>query len=354
MKVEIHNYQSIEKVAIEPKGFTIIVGDSNVGKSALVRALVGAMANTLEAPSIRNGKTGAFVSIEKDGHTILVERTPDTTSYVVDGQKFTKLARKSCPAVEQLGFKAIKVGETELTPQWVVDQFDPLFILDEPASVAAGIITQASRLDVVSKASKAGSSELRSKKILMKTREQDKEIAERRLGLYKKVPEFLVALKESKAKLEELKIEERTLLKLKEVKQELIKSRGISSVLNKVSEFKVPELPVDLTASIQSRKRIVGELAVVRKYQIVFKDLLAQKLYDWVILEKVLLIWQKVVDLAIKYKEIQEERQFMVKNKEELGELARNIDKDERILREEIKECPLCGSGLLNHVICDV
>jgi len=43
VKIRIKNFQSIEDLEIEVRGFTAITGKTNIGKSAIMRAISSAM-----------------------------------------------------------------------------------------------------------------------------------------------------------------------------------------------------------------------------------------------------------------------------------------------------------------------
>ena len=45
LKVTVEDFQSIDKAELEVSGFTCLTGKSNIGKSALLRALNAAMKN---------------------------------------------------------------------------------------------------------------------------------------------------------------------------------------------------------------------------------------------------------------------------------------------------------------------
>ena len=52
--VEIRNFQSIEKATIKIDGFTVVVGRSNIGKSALVRAVKAALTGAPVSSFVRH------------------------------------------------------------------------------------------------------------------------------------------------------------------------------------------------------------------------------------------------------------------------------------------------------------
>ena len=55
IEVEIQNFQSIDKVAFKIEGFTVLVGRSNIGKSALIRAIHCALTGASGTDFVRHG-----------------------------------------------------------------------------------------------------------------------------------------------------------------------------------------------------------------------------------------------------------------------------------------------------------
>lgn len=92
LKVTIENFQSISKGELEfTQGINIIVGQSNSGKSAILRALKGAVLNTSGSQKyIKNGTKGFKVGIDYQGNSIEWSRTSRSPEYVINGEKYAK------------------------------------------------------------------------------------------------------------------------------------------------------------------------------------------------------------------------------------------------------------------------
>ena len=92
LKVTIENFQSISKGELEfTQGINIIVGQSNSGKSAILRAVKGAVLNTSGSQKyIKNGTKGFKVGIEYQGNSIEWSRTSRSPEYVINGEKYAK------------------------------------------------------------------------------------------------------------------------------------------------------------------------------------------------------------------------------------------------------------------------
>lgn len=92
LKVTLENFQSISKGELEfTQGINIIVGQSNSGKSAILRAIKGAILNTSGSQKyIKNGTKGFKVGMEYQGNSIEWSRTSKSPEYVINGEKYAK------------------------------------------------------------------------------------------------------------------------------------------------------------------------------------------------------------------------------------------------------------------------
>lgn len=86
-QIKIQNFQSHAKLAIDfGPGITTIVGPSDVGKSAVLRALWWVAANHPSGEAfVRHGARGATVRVVVDGHTIARRRGVEVNTYELDG-----------------------------------------------------------------------------------------------------------------------------------------------------------------------------------------------------------------------------------------------------------------------------
>jgi len=95
MKLTITNFQSISHAVLEYNtGITAIVGCSNSGKTATVRALYSLLRNPPEAKSfIKTGEDRAEVELEMEGLIVRWIRTPKESSYEINGVLYQKVGR---------------------------------------------------------------------------------------------------------------------------------------------------------------------------------------------------------------------------------------------------------------------
>jgi DNA repair ATPase RecN len=184
MKVRIENFQSIERADLEVSGLTVVVGKSNIGKSALVRAIKGALRNAEGTDFVRKGTKHTEVELDdENGFHLIWRKGENVNDYEINSVPLTKVGRGAPEEIERAGFRDIiaSTGKTKVAPQ-IADQFFPIFLLDKSGAVTAEVISDVSRLNVIQKATKDCKKDLRDSKATKKVREQDVEIAERRLG----------------------------------------------------------------------------------------------------------------------------------------------------------------------------
>jgi DNA repair exonuclease SbcCD ATPase subunit len=112
------NFQSWADFDLDINGLTMITGASDVGKSALFRALKGILRNELPADFVRDGQDDAMeVAVEVDNQKIsAVRKRKGSTSYVINGADFAKLAKAIPDELKNLKFNEVMIGEFDIDP----------------------------------------------------------------------------------------------------------------------------------------------------------------------------------------------------------------------------------------------
>jgi len=146
------NFQCWENFEFEANGLTVLVGDSNEGKSSLSRALKGLVRNELGAYFIRNGTKKMSVSLEIDGKTYTASRTKSgSTKYVVNPgeEKYESVGTDVPEPVQKLGLTEIRIGKDVFDPIFAT-QGDPQFLLQEkpaPLNAILGAFSSTEKLE---------------------------------------------------------------------------------------------------------------------------------------------------------------------------------------------------------------
>ncbi len=141
------DFQSLKSVAVLLGKLTVVTGPSNSGKSALGRALRASLRNTVPVSTgLRRGKKAFVVSAVVDGQEIQLCRGKSLSTYLHDGQQYTKVGANSVPEDIQEWLKMPEVLGMDLN---LSTQFDAPFLLSSRGSEAAqalGDLTNANLL----------------------------------------------------------------------------------------------------------------------------------------------------------------------------------------------------------------
>lgn len=146
IEITIRNFQSIESLTVTVDGLTTLVGKSNIGKSAVIRAISAALMNLPVTGMVRKGAPHCSVEMKSDTYHLLWEKgEKGINRYTVNGKVYDKVGAKPLHEIEELGFKQVEVGSSWETP-WFASQFSPIFLLDKSGSQVTEFISEVSRL----------------------------------------------------------------------------------------------------------------------------------------------------------------------------------------------------------------
>ena len=107
LKLSLENFQSISKgELIFHTGTTVIIGQSNSGKSATFRALKACLMNPIGSQRfIKKGTKSSSVALEYNGNQIIWKRTPKESSYIINGEEYLKTGKSNAfKIIEDTGF----------------------------------------------------------------------------------------------------------------------------------------------------------------------------------------------------------------------------------------------------------
>lgn len=195
VEVEVRNFQSIEHATVKIDGFTTLVGRSNIGKSAFVRAVKAALTGAPVSSQVRHGVTCqralrgvktcscfASVRIKTTGFDLLWEKGDTVNRYEFNGTTYEKVD-KGVPDFLQQYVAPVKVGESKELLQ-VSDQFTPIFLLDQTGTVVADVLSDVAHLDRINIAMRSSERDRREAIATRKVREKDTIELEGELGTY--------------------------------------------------------------------------------------------------------------------------------------------------------------------------
>lgn len=142
-KVSIRNFQSLKKVDLELGPFTVIVGNSATGKSALIRALKAVASNVRGTSLVTSGESTLSVSVQSEVWKLTLEKGTSSNSYRVcdlttgTDKEYTKLAGEVPEEVTALlGIEPVADGRSVN----FAGERDQPFLLDESGQQVAKVL----------------------------------------------------------------------------------------------------------------------------------------------------------------------------------------------------------------------
>lgn len=138
MKLSIRNFQSIKKAELDIEPLTVIVGPSDSGKSAIIRALAAALWNTPGNDFISWGSKKAEVDFQ-DGTDHIHYEKGSAPKYTINGHDYSAIGRGPFAEVEAVGYRELQADSRKARPQLSRQHDAPFLISDDypPTSVAA-------------------------------------------------------------------------------------------------------------------------------------------------------------------------------------------------------------------------
>lgn len=149
IKISIKDFQSIESLDLELSGFTCITGPTNIGKSAVIRAISNAILNKSVVGAVRKGKK--FCTVDVDG--LKWEKGERVGRYWVPGELDESgnpkprdgIGQGQTEVTEMMGFRSVKVGDKYINP-WLATQFNPIFLMEDSGPAVTDFISDIAHL----------------------------------------------------------------------------------------------------------------------------------------------------------------------------------------------------------------
>lgn len=204
-RIEVRNYQALKHVELELGRFTVIVGPSDSGKSALMRAIRMLTSNQRGNAFISTGEKVATVAATTDHGTVTLKRgkTTKDDSYVIlptdhpEQQKtFTKLAGEVPEEVSKF------IGIKPKDPINYAGQFDKPYLLDETGGTSATVLGGLTNVSVIFNAARESNNRKLNATKTLRTRNEDLEHIRERIEFYRPLKAQLAAMEEAEAHIE--------------------------------------------------------------------------------------------------------------------------------------------------------
>lgn len=185
MKLRVQNFQTAKDTTLDIKGFTVIIGKSNTGKTSLLRAAEASIFNDSITSCVRHGEKDATVTVELPSLAYTWEKGETKNGYQITTDKgtkeYSKVGFQVPDEIPKYGFREFKIdGETyPIRPQFA-EWHSPIFLLNKSGKVITELMASVTRLDVINMAIRKCSTNLRRDKSTLKVREGDNKKAKRR------------------------------------------------------------------------------------------------------------------------------------------------------------------------------
>lgn len=377
VKVSIKNFQSIKELDIEIDGFTCIIGKNCIGKSAIIRAISGAILNDPVKEYIRHGESAVSVKIESENYSFHWEKGDKINRYTIGDQVYDKTGQKQLKEINDMGFSSIRVGDEELQP-WLGDQWNRLFLLDKSGPQVTEFITGVTRLHILQNAIAHANKDKRSltdanKSLELRNRELKSTIEKTdRVSLMEKVISDMKSQKESieeyESKIERMKnynsnikLLNKKISSVDKIEDVVIPSYSIEPVVKrlermsfffsnmessalkiistrKITEVNVPDIENEISSSIDNLKKMITYKKRIKEF--------SKKEYDIPNINDTPRDYEKDIEVIGKMKKFQKsikEAETAAKTEEKNLE---KIKSDILAIEQELKKypsCPYCG-----------
>lgn len=331
MKLKIKNFQSISDAEIEfPTGITVIQGESNNGKTAILRAVKAIVTNPSGSGHyVQHGKKSAIVELTNNGETLSWERAKNSTSYKYKDQIFQKTSKQDSNSFCDLGFVRGSKGELlNLSDEWSVlfpfgysdtelfKLFEDLFAITDSAKVIDGM--------------KGDETSCNKDRLLQ---QDGLEFLKNRLKLSQDL--------KSKLKIGQAKLIKQVLTKKLEELKRLKEDLKTVERLNSISKFELTSEPFKTDKLIEIGKQSLELFkACSRASQLPINvELPKMQTFD-LNLDAI----SRLRKSEIEYQQEQRKRENLVVSQAELEKAL----EDCKALWKTIEQCPLCG-GAMKH-----
>lgn len=203
-KLAVRNFQSIRSADIELGKLTVIVGASNSGKSALLRA-ARVLANNANSPSfVKAGEAKSTILLAlEDGTAVALDRGPSLSTYRIRVQDSTQEYPKSGVTVPADVSRILRLPVVEGEEICFAFQFDRPFLLDATGSKVAKILGDLSNANVIYEAVREANRRRLDANGTLKVRLKDLEELKEKAGTFRDLPARMKAMEEAEALLEE-------------------------------------------------------------------------------------------------------------------------------------------------------
>lgn len=199
-RLEVRNWQSLRHVDLELGDFTVIVGPSSSGKSALIRAFKALASNVRGSDVITRGEKRTAITASLDHRKVTLERTEASGSYQISDQQgseltFTKLNGGVPDAVTKaLGIDPVTTAGASVN---FAGQFDRPYLLDDSGATVARVLGELTKVNTIFEAVRTANKVRLNAASTLKTRKSDLQSLRDKIKNYQDLPQKISILDEA-------------------------------------------------------------------------------------------------------------------------------------------------------------
>ncbi len=335
-EVEIENFQSIRQVSISIDGFTALEGRSNLGKSAIVRAIRCALTGAVGTDFVRHRegcervtrgrkecKCQSTVRIKTPVMALTWEKGDAVNRYTMtrpgeEPQVYDSVFRGT-PDFLLPEFQKIRIGDTPQLLQ-ISEQFNPIFLLDQSGPAVADVLSDVAHLEDVNTAIRLANKDRKDTSSTRKVRESDLKNLLKSLEDYTGLDTALAQVSEVASRYDSLEESRQTLGLLDRFVSEALRLKSGMTTLQGVDRVQLPNSTA-LGTRLQGFSQVQEFFSKVSSHVPVVQALLeAQKVSVPEVLE--VRTWSDRVKLLERYTLLNEELNSAVSNLSKVDELT--------------------------------
>lgn len=269
----LRNFQAWPEVTLPLSPITVIIGETNAGKSSLLRGLACVMFNAFEGQGmVRSGASVAEVELTtEEGDTITWSRGNGVNRYTLNDQLYDKPGREVPPPVQQaLGIRELEFDGEVVRLQWA-PQMDAPFLLSDSGAKATRMLGVAGNAAVIAQAARLAQQETKNQADALRYATSQHEQLKAKLDAFTDVTlaePIAIALQAAVEGLEELRTRKATLQELYELQTALLPRREAIQQRLRIADTLVRSLK-DWTERSELHARLrVGSAVATRRLQV--------------------------------------------------------------------------------------
>lgn len=196
-RIEIRNFQSLRRVDLDLGQFTVIVGPSSSGKSALMRACRALASNVRGSSVITRGQKRAAITARLDHRTVTLERSETSGLYrLSDGQGSELTYTKLNGGVPEAITNSLRIAPVPANGTSVnfASQFDRPYLLDDSGANVARTLGELTNVNTIFEAVRLANKKRLAASSLLKIRRADLDATKSKLAGFECLAERLVAV----------------------------------------------------------------------------------------------------------------------------------------------------------------